>query len=88
MKNPQLSSALKKQIVVNEYYSLEKVLNVFKKMGFMEDFITNRLTVLRNISFPFQRIVIPNDNNIHIELLKLYSKDLGISLGLLLKSMK
>lgn len=88
MKNPQLSSALKKQIVVNEYYSLEKVLTVFKKMGFMEDFITNRLTVLRNTSFPFQRIVIPNDNNIHIELLKLYSKDLGISLDLLLKSMQ
>ncbi|MHA2123317.1 MAG: hypothetical protein ACW990_19130 [Promethearchaeota archaeon] len=56
-------------------------------MGFMEDFITNRLTVLRNTSFPFQRIVVPNDNKIHIELLKLYSKDMGISLHLLIDAM-
>ncbi|MFQ5584218.1 MAG: hypothetical protein ACE5GL_07270 [Calditrichia bacterium] len=52
----------------------------FKKLGFLEDFITNRLTVLRNTSFPFRRIVLPNDDQIHIELLKLYANDLGINI--------
>jgi hypothetical protein len=87
MKNPQLNNVLKNHLVVNEFYPLQNVLGAFKKMGFMEDFITNRLTVLRNTSFPFQRIVVPNDNKIHIELLKLYSKDMGISLHLLIDAM-
>lgn len=58
--------------------SRTRLVRAFRKLGFVEDFHTKDVTVLRQMNFPFDRLVIPNDREISVELVKLYLKDLTI----------
>jgi hypothetical protein len=75
MKNFQLGEKVENKRLKN--FEREKVLKAFKRMGFVRDHEAGYVTVLRNSNFPFQRVVLPTSKTIHIELLKLYSRDLG-----------
>jgi len=63
-----------------EWFDREKVALAFGKMGFNRDYEARFALVLRNSNFPFQRVVLPSQKTLHIELLRLYTQDLGISL--------
>jgi len=56
-----------------------RFLRAMRKMGFVEDYITKDVTVLRRMTFPFNRLAIPNDESLSVELVKLYLKDLRLS---------
>ncbi len=58
--------------------SRTRLLRAFRKLGFVEDFHTKDVTVLRQMHFPFDRLVIPNDREISVELIQLYLKDLNL----------
>lgn|GEM_PF-4015985 len=66
-------------------FNRERVMRAFRELGYAEDFISNSVTVLRNLEFPFQRITLPNNAVISSELLKLYAADLKIDFNSLLK---
>lgn len=54
------------------------VLLILRNHGFITDVEGRDLTVLRNRNFPFQRLSLPKDESISVELLKLYAEDSGI----------
>ncbi len=59
--------------------SYNRLLRAFRKMGFVEDYLNSDVVVLRRTQFPFERLVIPNQHDISVELVKLYLNDLGIT---------
>ena len=67
-----------------EWFDREQVVRAFGKLGFMRDYEAKYVIVLRNSSFPFQRIVLPSQKTLHVELLTLYTQDLGIPLSRLI----
>lgn len=78
MKVSPLNKA-KNKAVRMDTFDHEIIVRAFNKLGFLQDYETRLVMVLRNSNFPFQRIVIPSVRTIHIELLKLYAEDIGIS---------
>jgi hypothetical protein len=79
MKNSRLNEEIEKESAMMEWFDREKVVRAFAKMGFIRDYEARFVLVLRNSSFPFQRVVLPSQKTIHIELLKLYAQDLEFS---------
>jgi len=66
-------------------FSYSKILQAFKELGYVPDVESKWVTVLREVNFPFHRLVIPKDNKISVELLSFLAKDVGIPLNKLLK---
>ncbi len=60
--------------------SRQQFLKIIKRLGFVIDVQGDGVSVFRNSRFPFQRITVPADSTFSIELIKLYSKDIQISL--------
>lgn len=81
MKNFRLNEKSENEPVELEWFDREKVALAFGKMGFVRDYEARFALVLRNSNFPFQRIVLPSQKILHVELLKLYTLDLKISLA-------
>lgn len=79
MKTSPLNKAEDKAVSMDTF-DYEIIMKAFNRLGFMHDYETRAVTVLRNSNFPFQRIVVPSIKSIHIELLGLYARDLGISI--------
>ena len=88
MKNSRLREKIEEEPVVLEWFEREKVVRAFRKMGFNRDYEGRIVGVLRNSNFPFQRIVLPYQKTLHIELLKLYTEDLGIPFPRLINLLK
>lgn len=87
MKNSPLGEKTEEEPFVLEWFDRKKVLKAFGEFGFLRDYEMRFAVVLRNSDFPFQRIVLPSQKTIHIELLKLYTQDLGIPLPRLIDSL-
>lgn len=85
MKNSLLNDKVEKEPVVMEWFDREKVARALAKLRFRRDYEAKYALVFRNSDFPFQRIVLPSQKSIHIELLKLYAQDLEISLNKFIK---
>ncbi len=60
-------------------FDRKRVLRAFKDSGYLEDFRTEAVIVLRNTSFPFQRVTIPNNESISVNLVKCYLADLNLN---------
>lgn len=88
MKNSHLSEKLENRPELMETIDREKVMKALGKLGFISDYESKYVTILRNSRFPFKRIALPTINSIHIELLKLYAADLGIPVNHLLNLLK
>lgn len=58
--------------------SFREVIIGLKDMGFVTDVDSPHTLVLRNVNFPFYRLVVPRDEEISVELLKLYARDLNM----------
>lgn len=84
MKNFQLGEKAKIKRSTKKTFDREKLIKAFGRMGFAKDYEAKYVTVLRDSKFPFQRIVLPATNTIHIELLKLYAQDLRFDLNKLI----
>lgn len=88
MKNSLLNNQMENEPVVMEWFEREKVISAFNRMRFKPDYKARFVIILRNSDFPFQRIALPTQKSIHIELLKLYAKDLDISLPKLVRRLQ
>jgi len=86
MKNFHLSKKIEDRPELMEQEDRETVIKSLRNLGFLSDYETKHVTVLRNTRFPFQRIVIPSAKYLHVELLKLYANDLEISVRYLINS--
>ncbi len=88
MKNSHLNEKLDNRPAIMDTIDREKVVKAFGKLGFMSDYESKYITILRNSQFPFKRITLPTTKSIHIELLKLYADDLGIPINHILHLIK
>ncbi len=69
------------QVSRSPAFSRQSVIKAFQRLGYLDDFNSVHITVLRNTTFPFQRITVPNTPNISIELLRCYAEDLRLDLS-------
>lgn len=88
MKNFHLSEKIENRPELMEQVDRETVMKSLQNLGFLKDYETRHVTVLRNTRFPFQRIVIPSAEYLHMELLKLYANDFEISVQYLVNSQR
>ncbi len=79
----ELSSA--SGMSVPRHFSYNQIIRAFKELGFVPDVESQWVTVLREINFPFKRVVLPRENQISIELLSFLLKDINIPLHKFLK---
>ncbi len=61
------------------------VLEELKYLGYLIDSESAEVLILRNSKFPFQRVALPKDKNISLELLKLIAQDIKISYEIFLE---
>ncbi len=61
--------------------SREHLINKLKRLDYEVDEEGNGVLIFRNCNFPFQRISLPNDEKISVELVKKYAHDLEIPIG-------
>lgn len=88
MKNFHLSEKIENRPELREHVDRETVIKSLQNLGFLNDYETKHITILRNSRFPFQRISIPSVKFLHMELLKLYAADLEIPVIYLINSQR